>query len=171
VQFYSYSFAPNPDWSEAYASQPEILAYIDSVVSRFGCGPHVHLNQECTSAEWLDDEFLWRVHFIDLVSGRRYARHSRVLITAVGYSDVPKGTEGIQGLDKFDGVVFHSARWDHSFDFRDKDVVVIGNGCSANQFVPHLLKHSSIRSLVQVMRSPHWIAPKANHPVSAWVKW
>ncbi|KAK4194381.1 hypothetical protein QBC40DRAFT_319904 [Triangularia verruculosa] len=170
-QLYSYSFALNPEWSDVYASQPEILAYIESVVSRFDHSSYIHLNQECTAAEWLDDEFLWRVHFVERESGRSYVKHTRFLITAVGFCDVPNGAEGIRGIQDFGGRMFHSANWDHSFDFQDKNVVVVGNGCSANQFVPHLVKHASIRSLVQVMKSPHWIAPKDNGPVPAWQKW
>ena len=154
-----------------YASQPEILAYIGSVVSRLDHSSYVHLNQECTAAEWLDDQFLWRIHFVERESGRSYFRHARFLITAVGCCDVPNGAEGIRDIQNFGGRMFHSANWDHSFDFRDKNVVVVGNGCSANQFVPHLVKHASIRSLVQVMKSPHWIAPKDNGPVPGWQKW
>lgn len=119
-----------------YASQPEILAYIESVVSRFDHSSHVHLNQECTAAEWLADEFLWRVHFVERKSGRSYVKHARFLITAVGFCDVPNGTEGIRDIQNFGGRMFHSANWDQSFDFRDKNVLVVGNGCSANQVRP-----------------------------------
>jgi cation diffusion facilitator CzcD-associated flavoprotein CzcO len=154
-----------------YASQPEILAYIESVVSRFDHSSHIHLNQECTAAEWRDDEFLWRVHFVERESGRTYVKNARFLITAIGFCDTPNGAEGIRGIQNFGGRMFHSANWDHSFDLRDKNVVVVGNGCSANQFVPHLVKHAEIRSMVQVMKSPHWIAPKDNGPVPAWQKW
>ncbi|KAL2193553.1 hypothetical protein P885DRAFT_45032 [Corynascus similis CBS 632.67] len=170
-QLYSYSFALNPEWSDVYASQPEILAYIESVVSRFDHTSYIHLSQECTAAEWLDDEFLWRVHFTERESGRSSVKHARLLITAVGFCDVPNGAEGIRDIQNFGGRMFHSANWDHSFDFRDKNVVVVGNGCSANQFVPYLVKNASIRAMVHVMRSPHWIAPKDNGPVPAWQKW
>ncbi|KAL8341211.1 hypothetical protein RB601_005734 [Gaeumannomyces tritici] len=152
-------------------SQPEILAYTESVVSRFDHSSHIHLNQECTAAEWLDDEFLWRVHFVERKSARSYVKHARFLITAVGFCNAPNGAEGIRDIQNFGGRMFHSANWDHSFDFRDKNVLVVGNGCSANQFVPYLVKHASIRSMVQVMKSPHWIAPKDNGPVPAWQKW
>ena len=139
-------------------------------MSRHGSSDQVHLNQECTAAEWLDDEFLWRVHFVDRGSDRRYVKHARFLITAVGFCDVPNGAEDIAKIQSFGGAVFHSADWDHSFDFRDKDVLVVGNGCSANQFIPQLIEHAEVRSLVQVMRSPHWIAPKDNAPVPLWQK-
>ncbi|KAH7231680.1 uncharacterized protein BKA55DRAFT_524457, partial [Fusarium redolens] len=159
---YSYSFAPNPDWSATYASQPEILSYIQQVVRSSDCSDYIHLKQECVAAEWLDNELHWRVKLIDLESGQSYLRYTKVLVTAVGFCDVPKGADKIDGIKNFTGKVFHSARWDHSFDFSDKNVGVVGNGCSANQFISSLLDQTAIQSLVQFMRSPHWIAPKDN---------
>ncbi|KAI8689141.1 hypothetical protein NCS55_00170200 [Fusarium keratoplasticum] len=100
-----------------------------------------------------------------------YLRYTRFLITAVGFCDVPKGTDKIDGIENFTGKVFHSARWDHSFDFSNKAVAVVGNGCSANQFIPSLLDQTSVKSLVQFMRSPHWIAPKYNSHVYSWQRW
>lgn len=132
---------------------------------------HIRLGQECTGAEWLDEEFAWRIRFIDRESGHSYVKHSRFLITAVGFCDIPNGSEDILNIDQFRGSVFHSAGWDHSFDFRDKDVAVVGNGCSANQFIPYLVNHGSLRSITQVVRSPHWIAPKDNGLVPRWQKW
>ncbi|KAL2121226.1 hypothetical protein VTJ04DRAFT_5253 [Mycothermus thermophilus] len=170
-QLYSFSFALNPEWPYVYASQPEILAYVESVVGRLGHSSHIHLNQECTAAQWLEDQFLWCVHLRERESGRSYVKHARFLITAVGFCDVPNGADGIRNIQDFEGRVFHSATWDHLFDFQEKNVVVVGNGCSANQFVPYLVKHASIQSLVQVMRSPHWIDPKENDPVPGWQKW
>lgn len=151
-----------------YASQPEILKYIESVVSSFDASSNIHLKQECSEAEWLDEEYLWRVSFTERDSGRTYVKHSRFLISAVGFCDVPNGTEDIHNLEKFGGRVFHSARWDHSFDFQDKEVVVVGNGCSANQFIPHLVNQESVKGLTQVVRSAHWIAPKDNGTVPRW---
>lgn len=71
----------------------------------------------------------------------------------------------IPGADTFPGPVFHSARWDYSVDMKDKDVLVIGSGCSAAQFVPHLTKPPiSAKSVTQVMRSPPWVHPKLQPP-------
>ncbi|SPO04114.1 related to putative monooxygenase [Cephalotrichum gorgonifer] len=172
-QLYSYSFALNPDWSTTYASQPEILSYIQGVVASSDCSGYIHLKQECVSASWLEDEFLWRVNLVDRESGRTYVKHARSLITAVGFCDVPNGPEEILGFEKFQGHVFHSARWDHACDFNNKRVAVVGNGCSANQFIPALVNdnRAPIQSLVQFVRSPHWIAPKEDGPVSSWKRW
>lgn len=159
------------EWSREYASQPEILSYMHSVVSSFKVSSHIQLRQECEGAEWLEEELRWLVHLVDGSSGRRYTKRSRYLITAVGFCDVPNGAEDIHSIENFQGPVFHSSNWDHSLDFRNKDILVIGNGCSANQFIPHLLNKTSIRSITQVMRSAHWIAPKADRSIHQWEKW
>ncbi|KAH8787185.1 hypothetical protein BGZ57DRAFT_755595, partial [Hyaloscypha finlandica] len=164
-----YSFAPNPEWSTTYASQPEILAYI-------GCVAHtiqsrIHLNQECVSAQWLEDQDLWRVEFLDRATNDTFVRHSRVLFTAAGFLGISKGPESITNIQEFGGRIFHSSHWDHEVDFEGKDVVVVGNGASANQLVPWLLKNTSLRSLVQVVRSAQWIALKDNQPIRKAHKW
>jgi cation diffusion facilitator CzcD-associated flavoprotein CzcO len=111
------------------------------------------------------------VRLTDGETGQDYLRHSRFLITAAGFCDVPNSANGIDGIQSFAGQVFHSARWDHSFDFSDKSVAVVGNGSSANQFIPSMLHQSKMKQMVQFIRSPHWIAPKENSRVPAWQRW
>lgn len=48
-----------------------------------------------------------------------------MLVTAVGTLSVPKDCD-IPGATRYKGKIFHSARWDHTFDWTDKEVVVIG---------------------------------------------
>jgi cation diffusion facilitator CzcD-associated flavoprotein CzcO len=84
---------------------------------------------------------------------------------------VPKGPNGIDGIEAFKGKVFHSSKWNHEVDLHDKDVLVMGNGASANQFVPWLLGNTDISSLTQVVRSGQWIAPKENETISNIRKW
>src|SRR6476646_5009979 len=53
---YSFSFDLNPDWSEAYATQPEILAYLERCADRFGIRPHIRCSNAITEARWSDDD-------------------------------------------------------------------------------------------------------------------
>jgi cation diffusion facilitator CzcD-associated flavoprotein CzcO len=77
----------------------------------------------------------------------------------------PKVLPDIPGANTFPGPIFHSARWDYSVDMNDKNVLVIGSGCSAAQFVPHLTKPPfNTKSVTQVMRSPPWVVPKLVPP-------
>jgi cation diffusion facilitator CzcD-associated flavoprotein CzcO len=140
-------------------------------VAAYNCTHHIHLEHECISACWLDDQFLWRVTFRGIQSGRPLVRHARFLVTAVGFADNPRGAEEINGIGTFEGRLFHSSQWDHDFHFKDKSVVVIGNGSSANQLVPWLVEESGARAVVQVTRSAHWIASKENWKIPGWQQW
>ena len=56
---------------------------------------------------------------------------SKILISSVGGLVEPKlWPESIPGNEKFEGQIFHSARWKYDVDLKDKEVVVVGTGCS-----------------------------------------
>jgi cation diffusion facilitator CzcD-associated flavoprotein CzcO len=99
----------------------------------------------------------------------------KVLIPAVGALVEPKvWPENITGQENFKGPIFHSARWDHSVDFTDKNVVVVGTGCSAAQFVPKLTKAPyNAKSVTQLMREPPWVSPRIEPPggIEGYEKW
>lgn len=109
--------------------------------------PRIHLRQECASAIWSEELCLWRVSFVDRATNGSYIQDCRILISAVGFLDVPKGPDCIDGIEAFRRKVFHSSKWNHEVDLHDKDVLVVGNGASATQFVPWLLGNMNIRSL------------------------
>lgn len=91
---------------------------------------------------------------------------TKVLISAVGGLVEPKTwPDNIPGRDKFQGEIFHSARWRHDVDLKGKDVIVVGTGCSAAQFVPRLTKQYGAKSVTQLMRSPPWVVPR---PLPPW---
>ncbi|MGH7896341.1 MAG: flavin-containing monooxygenase, partial [Candidatus Binatia bacterium] len=72
----------------------------------------------------------------------------------------------IPGLEEFAGRLFHSARWDHGFDFEGKTVAVIGTGASSIQFVPEIAPKVAKLNLFQ--RTPPWIVPKPDRPMRKW---
>ncbi|KFA69361.1 hypothetical protein S40285_08754 [Stachybotrys chlorohalonatus IBT 40285] len=168
-EFYSFSFFQNPNWSEKYASQPEILDYIQDCARHFQLGSHIHLQQECLSMTWSEAEQLWTLCFRDLAGGKLYAVQARYVITATGVLGVPNGLDGLSPLARFGGHFFHTSQW-RNVDFENMRIMVIGNGCSANQVIPWILNQHP-RSLVQLLRSAQWVAPKDNHPVSAFTRW
>jgi cation diffusion facilitator CzcD-associated flavoprotein CzcO len=91
---------------------------------------------------------------------------TKVVVSCVGGLVEPKGwPEDIPGIKDFKGAMFHSARWDHTVDFNDKDVVVVGTGCSAAQFVPRLTTSPfNAKSVTQLMRSPPWVVNALRPP-------
>jgi cation diffusion facilitator CzcD-associated flavoprotein CzcO len=156
---YSFSFAPNPDWTQTYSTQPEIWAYLRRVAADFGVRPHVRLNTAVESATWRDDR--WE---LETSAGTITAR---VLIAGMGPLTEPKIPE-IPGLEDFDGPVFHSARWDHTADLKGKRVASIGTGASAIQYVPAI--QPEVARLHVFQRTPPWIVPHTNRPIRAWEK-
>ncbi|KAI1370454.1 FAD/NAD(P)-binding domain-containing protein [Hypoxylon crocopeplum] len=169
-EFYSYSFFQNSDWSQKFASQPEILDYIHNCVLHFQLEPHIHLQQECTSISWSEEDALWTLFFNDIIHRKAYSVKARYVVTAMGVLNIPNGLKDLSVLSDFGGQCFHTSQW-HEIDFNGKRIMVIGNGCSANQVIPWILNERHPKSLVQIARSAQWIAPKPNYLVSGFTKW
>ena len=154
---YSFSFAPNPDWSHVFSRQPEIRAYLERVTDEFGVRPHVHTGTDLLAGTWDDEAMLWR---LETSKGRLTAD---VVVSGCGglvepaYPDVP-------GVERFTGPAFHSARWDHEVDLTGKRVAVVGTGASAIQFVPEIQKVAA--KVVVFQRTPPWIVPRHDRVIS-----
>jgi cation diffusion facilitator CzcD-associated flavoprotein CzcO len=155
---YSFSFAPNPDWTHAYSLQPEILAYFEDCARRFGLLPHCRFRTELESAAFDEDAGLWRLRTKE---GEEVA--AEVLVSGVGQLSRPLYPK-LPGLESFRGKTFHSARWDHSYDLEGKRVAVIGNGASALQFIPKIAPVVGRLSVFQ--RSNNWVVPRMDRPYS-----
>ncbi|MBY4205881.1 NAD(P)/FAD-dependent oxidoreductase [Rhodococcus fascians] len=154
---YSFSFAPNPDWTRLYPLQPEIEQYLNDCTDRFGIRDRIRFGHEVLDATWDDDRARWIVR----TSGGTWT--SRILIGALGPFSEP-ATPSIDGLDSFSGSVFHSARWNHEHSAEGKRLAVIGTGASAVQFVPRLAPSTAHLTLFQ--RTPTWILPHPDRPIS-----
>ncbi|KAF1989451.1 FAD/NAD(P)-binding domain-containing protein [Aulographum hederae CBS 113979] len=196
--FYSFSFAPNPKWSSFFPGGPEIVKYLQSVCQKYEIADKIELNSDVTECKWLDGEKLWQVTIRymkagmgDLSSKDRLKKiqaegedavytHSeivkaKIVVSGVGGLVEPKALpDDVKGFDTFQGKTFHSARWDYNVDLKDKDVVVVGTGCSAAQLVPEITKAPfHAKSVTQIMRSPPWVMPALAPPGGAenWKKY
>lgn len=123
--FFSYSFALNPNWSQKFALQPEIERYFNDVAIKYNIQPHIQFQSVVESAHWDEVSGVWIVTVRNLADGRVHQRRCKILVSAVGALSIPKPCD-LAGAPSFQGKIFHTARWDHSFDWRNKDVVVIG---------------------------------------------
>ncbi|CAE7210985.1 unnamed protein product [Symbiodinium necroappetens] len=149
AHLYSYSFEPNPDWSEAYAGSEEIHAYIKRVYEKYDLAPHTRLCTRLKKAEWMPQRQRWRVM---LESDE--VLEPRFLFSCVGALHYPQVPD-VPGMERFRGKMFHSAEWDHGVDFTGKRVVVVGSGASAVQFVPVVAERA--QRLVLLQRTPNWV--------------
>ncbi|MBW0089703.1 NAD(P)/FAD-dependent oxidoreductase [Pseudonocardia sp. KRD-184] len=157
---YSFSFAPNPDWTRTFARQPEIRAYLESIVDRFDLRGKLRFGREVTAMEW--DGARWAVTTAD-----GSVVHARAVVWGTGPLHLPSTPE-IEGVEEFRGTVFHSSRWDHGHDLRGRRVAVIGTGASAIQFVPHIQRE--VASLTLFQRTAPWVLPKPDRPIPAPVR-
>jgi cation diffusion facilitator CzcD-associated flavoprotein CzcO len=154
---YSFSFAPNPEWTSTFSPQPEIWAYLRKVAEDRGILPHVQLGTEVEEARWDEEDRCWRLRT------SRGRLEARVLVSAAGALSEPS-VPNIKGIERFKGRVFHSARWDHDHDLAGERVAVIGTGASAIQFVPEIQPRVGRLDLYQ--RTPPWIMPRRARPLS-----
>ena len=154
---YSYSFAPNPDWSKAYSDQREILDYLHAVAAERDVERHISYDTEVSEARWDDGGRRWR---LDTSAG---AITADVLVSATGPFGNPITPE-IPGLESFAGKRFHSIDWDHEHDLAGERVAVIGTGPSAIQFVPRI--QPEVERLLVFQRTAPWIMPRMNKRMS-----
>lgn len=157
---YSLSFAPKLDWTRRFPEQSEILDYLHRVRDDFDLEPHLRLDTEVTALTF-DEETPGGRWIVETADGTR--EEFDVVVSATGQLNRPH-TPDFEGLGDFGGEAFHSARWRHDVDLTDRDVVVIGIGASAIQFVPEIAKRA--RSVTLVQRSVNYVGPKADGPFS-----
>lgn len=155
---YSFSFAPNAEWSGPYPPQPEILAYFEKTVQELGLLPNIRCGVEVTSAQWNEEQVRWHLRL-----DTEETLEAEVVISAVGMFGEPQWPV-IDGLDDFQGTCFHSAQWDHSHDLSGATIGVIGSAASAVQFVPEIVKLAKQVFLFQ--RTANWVMPKEDTPYS-----
>lgn len=155
---YSFSFAPNPNWSRTYSSQPEIREYLRDVAERFGLTPHIRYRSGLRDARWNPELRLWELETED---DRRLA--AEILVDATGGLSKPQ-VPAIPGLEGFEGEWFHSAEWDHDHDLTGRRVAVVGTGASAIQIVPAI--QPRVAQLTLYQRTPPWIGPRNDRGLS-----
>ncbi|OGE56327.1 hypothetical protein PENARI_c003G05697 [Penicillium arizonense] len=166
---YSYSFEQNPDWSREYPGQEEIHAYLMRIAEKYGLYKYIRFNSTVEEAQWDDNESNWKTSVVvtgekDSEYSNSYILKSDFLISAVGQLNLPR-QPSIPGLEDFQGKMMHSARWDWSYDITGKRVAIIGNGATAAQIAPEVAQIASHLTIYQ--RTPNWIIPRGDGPVSA----
>lgn len=149
---YSYSFAPNPEWSHRFSPGDEILAYFESVAQAHGVDDLTRFGDEVTRCVWNDG--VWS---IETAGGRR--DEADFVIAATGVLHHPQYPD-IEGLESFEGPCLHSARWGRGVEVAGRRVGVVGTGSSGVQIVSALIDEAEKLTLFQ--RTAQWIMPQEN---------
>ena len=146
---YSYSFELSPDWSRRFSPGPEIREYFERVARKYGIDRHIRFNSRIDRIEHRDGK--WQLSNADGLHD-----DADFVVAATGVLHVPAVAD-IPGLKDFAGASFHTARWDHSVDLKDKRVGIIGTGSTATQIVPAII--DTVRDLYLFQRTAQWIMP------------
>lgn len=157
--FYCYSFEPNPDWSRIYSPQAEILRYIEHCADKYEIRPHIENGAKVTEMRLDESCGIWRVSFAngDIVDARHIVN---------GYGGLHKpSVPNFAGKAVFTGRTMHTADWDHSVNFDNKRVAVIGSAASAIQVIPELAK--IVETLTVFQRTSNYIAPREDREYTA----
>lgn len=160
---YSYSFDEDLQldwrWSERFASQPEIEAYLNHVADRFDLRRSYEFNTRVSSVVWSDADQLWTV-------GTDTARSvtARFVVAAPGALSLAKSDE-IAGLAEFRGKVYRTSAWPaEEVDLAGKRVAVIGTGSTGIQIIPEVARVAD--HLLVFQRTPNFACPLGNRPLT-----
>lgn len=159
---YSYSFSEELQqewkWTERYATQAEILRYINHVADRFELRPDIQFNTRVSSALFNETTSQWQVR-----TERNELVSAQFCVMATGCLSAAKPPE-IKGRENFKGASFHTGLWPHEeVNFTGKTVGVIGTGSSGIQTIPEVAKQA--RQLFVFQRTPTFSLPAGNRPL------
>ena len=154
---YSYSFAPNPEWSRWYAPGPEIWDYVKKCAADFGVYEQMTFDTTIEAADWKRDHWELRDQ-----NGNRFQAKS--IVSALGGLHTPN-LPAFAGQDLFEGEQFHTTSWPEGLDLMGKKVAVVGTGATAVQIVPEIA--DQVDELFVFQRSPVWVGPKKDPEYTA----
>jgi cyclohexanone monooxygenase len=159
---YSYSF--NEDiqqewnWTERYATQPEILRYLEFVADRLGLRPDIEFNSRVVKARFSAASNLWT-----LTTDCAVDVQARLCVMATGCLSAAKLPE-IGGIESFKGAWYHTGTWPRkSPDFSGLRVGVVGTGSSGIQIIPEIAEHAA--KLIVFQRTANYSIPARNAPL------
>jgi cation diffusion facilitator CzcD-associated flavoprotein CzcO/acetyl esterase/lipase len=161
-RFYSYSFAPNPDWSSVFSPGPEIQRYFSGIADEYGLRPSIRFGSEVSEARWDEAAGRW-----ELQTREGHRDSADVLVTATGVLHHPRFPE-IPGMDSFSGKAFHSAQWDDSAELAGKRVAIIGTGSTGVQMTAAIA--GVAERLLVFQRTAQWILPVRNRAYSRFTR-
>jgi len=154
---YSFSFAPNPGWTETFSAQPEIERYLQRTAREFGVLDKIAFDAALENARWDAERRVWHLET------SRGSLTADFLIYGGGLLSEPSVPE-ISGASSFAGTTFHSAQWNHAHDLTGRRVAIIGTGASTIQFLPIVQK--SAGQVILFQRTPPWVFPHRNRPTT-----
>ena len=161
---YSYQFSDALQqewrWTERFATQPEILRYVEHVADRFDLRRDIRFGTTVTEAAFDEAAGCWRIATDD---GARLS--ASYCIMATGCLSAVNRPE-FDGLDRFAGEWYHTGAWPHEgVSFAGKRVGIVGTGSSAVQSIPLIAAEADHLTVFQ--RQANYTVPARNAPLDA----
>jgi cyclohexanone monooxygenase len=146
------------DWTERYASQPEIVRYMNYVVDVLDLRRDMQFGTRIVSAIYDDAQTQWS---ISTDTGENVRAQYCIMATGcLSSANVP----AIEGLNTFKGAWYHTSDWpSEGVVFTGKRVAVIGTGSSGIQTIPLVAQQAS--HLYVLQRTPNFSIPAFNEPL------
>lgn len=157
--YYCYSFEPADHWTEYFSQHPELRAYFEHVMAKYGIAEHCRFNTTVTALTYDDESGRWSVSITN-PDGSAETLDARAVISAVGSLNQIRLPE-IPGIDEFNGPWFHSARWPQELDITGKRVALVGAGASGFQIAPTIA--DQVAQLTVFQRTAQWMFPNMNY--------
>jgi cyclohexanone monooxygenase len=164
---YSYQFSEELqqewEWTERYATQPEILGYANHVADRFDLRRDIRFDTRVLSAIYDEATSRWTVRTDGGGDADNQEVSAQFVIMATGCLSSARIPD-FPGLDRFEGPTYHTGRWPHDgVDFTGKRVGVIGTGSSGIQSIPIIAQQA--RELTVFQRTASYSVPAYNQPL------
>lgn len=156
---YSYSFAPNHDWTHYFSKRDELLAYFRACAAQYAIHERISFATSVLAAHFHADRGEWELQ-IRRADGHHETHWFNAVIFAVGLLNTPSNPK-IPGLDNFRGAVTHTASWSIGDAYRGKRVGLVGTGASGMQVGPSIA--AEVEHLTVFQRTPHWVVSNPNY--------
>ncbi len=166
---YSFTFEPDYPWRHAFAPRDELLEYVAHLVEKHDLRRHASFQTKVTEARWHEDTDRWHVD-LAYADGRTETLEPNIVLSCAGLFSTAK-KPAIEGIETFRGAMFHTTEWDHSYDYTDKRVALIGTGSTGSQLFPRIAEKAAHTAVYQ--RTPNWVTPVGRYraPIPEPRKW
>ncbi len=144
---YTYGFSFDRWKGSIIGNGQEIKNYLVKVTEKFNIKKYILFNTEVISLSWKGNQ--WIIN----TNSKKFT--SQYVICCTGSRDRKKPhLPKFKNQKQYQGKIVHTQAWGNT-DFREKNVTIVGSGCTAITMAPSIIKEAKKVTLVQ--RSPAWI--------------
>lgn len=152
---YSYTFEPEYRWKHAFAPREELVEYVRYLVDKYQLADRATFNTKVADARWDEAQARWIVD-LEGPGGATETCTPNVLLSCSGLFSTPR-LPSIPGIESYEGEMFHTTNWNHSYDYSGKRVALIGTGSTGSQLARNVAEQAERLTIYQ--RTPNWVTP------------